>query len=92
MIKSFKHKGLKRFFIYDDHSLLNSNYCERISRVLDRLDSAEVIKDMNLPGYKLHKLLGDKKDIWSVSVSGNWRITFQFELGHVYDVNFEDYH
>ncbi len=60
--------------------------------MLDRLNSAELVKDMNLPGYGLHKLTGDRKDAWSIMVSGNWRITFRFESGHAYDVNLEDYH
>ena len=92
MIKSFKHKGLARFFMENDKSLLNAKHCERISRLLDRLDSSVEISDMNLPGYGLHKLLGDRKDIWSVKVSGNWRITFRFEGTHAYDVYLEDYH
>lgn len=92
MIKSFKHKGLKKFFVEDDRSLLNAKYCERLARILDRLDSAEIAKDMNLPGYGLHKLTGGRKDTWSIMVSGNWRITFQFEEGHAYEVNLEDYH
>ena len=49
-------------------------------------------KDMNLPGYALHQLTGNKKDIWSVKVSANWRITFRFEGSHAYDVDLEDYH
>ncbi|MCD6047126.1 MAG: plasmid maintenance system killer protein [Gammaproteobacteria bacterium] len=92
MIKNFKHKGLARFFINNDKSGLNSQQCDRISRMLDRLDSATVEEDMNLPGYGFHKLTGDRKGTWSVKVSGNWRLTFKFEGGHAYDVNLEDYH
>ncbi len=50
------------------------------------------IEDMNLPGYRLHQLKGQKKDIWSITVNGNWRITFEFIHGDAYIVNYEDYH
>jgi proteic killer suppression protein len=92
MIKNFSHKGLKYFFIRNDKSLLSSKDCLRISRILDRLDAAVDVMDMNIPGYRLHKLQGDMKGFWSISVSGNWRITFRFDYGDVFDVNLEDYH
>jgi proteic killer suppression protein len=92
MIQSFKHKGLELFFTADNRRLLNAKHCNRIARLLDRLDNSEVIDDMNLPGYGLHKLLGNKKEFWSIKVSGNWRITFRFNGGHAYDVDLEDYH
>ena len=59
---------------------------------LAALDTAEFIEDVDLPGYKLHQLKGNRKEIWSISVSGNWRVTFEFENGHAYIVNYEDYH
>lgn len=92
MIKNFAHKGLKRFFTQDDKSLLSAKDCTRISRILDRLDGAVEALDMNLPGYRLHKLVGNMKGFWSVTVSTNWRITFRFENGDAHDVNLEDYH
>ncbi len=92
MIKNFIHKGLKRFFTQNDRSLLNAKDCSRISRILDRLDSTVEIMDMNLPGYKLHKLSGEMKDSWSLTVSKNWRITFYFKNGDALNVNLEDYH
>ncbi|HSW69393.1 MAG TPA: type II toxin-antitoxin system RelE/ParE family toxin [Gammaproteobacteria bacterium] len=92
MIKNIVHKGLKRFFTQDDKSLLNAKDCQRISRILDRLDAAVDVMDMNLPGYNLHKLTGNMKGLWSVKVSVNWRITFRFENGDAHDVNLEDYH
>ena len=92
MIKNFKHKGLKQFFCENKKNRLNHQQCDRISRLLDRLDAAEIVEDMNLPGYELHKLTGNKKNMWSIKVSGNWRIIFRFENGHAYDVNLEDYH
>ena len=62
MIKSFKHKALARFFMENNRSGLNANQCERISRMLDRLDVACVAEDMNLPGFGFHKLVGNKND------------------------------
>lgn len=65
---------------------------ERVEEVLGLLDVAEAPKDMNLPGYRLHPLKGDRKGFWSVTVSGNWRIVFRFHDGHACDVDLVDYH
>lgn len=93
MIKTFKHKGLKQFFIKDDKSLLNKQMLPRIIKMLDRLDASEEPKDMNVPGWGLHPLKGNRKGTWSVTVTGNWRITFSFdEENDVVDVDLEDYH
>ena len=59
---------------------------------LAALDTARNIDDLNLPGYRLHSLKGNRKGIWSITVSGNWRITFEFDEGNAYIVNYEDYH
>ncbi|MEY3104511.1 MAG: hypothetical protein RJA72_543 [Pseudomonadota bacterium] len=56
------------------------------------LDTASVIEDMDIPGYRLHQLKGNRKGFWSITVNGNWRLTFEFDDGHVYIVNYEDYH
>ena len=92
MIKSFKHKGLARFFQHDDRSGVNAQHCDRIERLLDRLDSVPEAADMNIPGFGFHGLTGNRKSEYSVKVSGNWRITFKFKGGHVLEVNLEDYH
>lgn len=92
MIKSFKHKGLKRFFETGDHSGIQSKHQKRLRLQLGALNTAKVIEDMDLPGYDLHKLKGDRKGCWSITVNGNWRITFEFEDGDAYIVNYEDYH
>lgn len=60
--------------------------------MLAALDTAKIIKDMNIPGFKLHNLKGSLENIWSISVSGNWRLTFKFENGNIYLLNYEDYH
>ena len=59
---------------------------------LAALDSAQSIHDMDIPGYRLHQLTGDMRGIWSITVNANWRLTFEFEEGNVYILNYEDYH
>ncbi len=59
---------------------------------LAALDTAHVIDDMNLPGFRLHPLKGDKVGRWSITVSGNWRMTFEFREGNAYVLDYEDYH
>lgn len=92
MIKGFRHKGLERFFTKSERKGIDARQADRIERILDRLDAAVRPEDMNLPGYKFHGLKGDRKGTFAVSVSGNWRITFRFEVGDALDVNLEDYH
>jgi proteic killer suppression protein len=92
MIQSFKHKGLELFFTKGSYRGIPAQFGARIERILDRLDAAVEAKDMDLPGYKFHELKGNKKGIYAVSVSGNWRITFQFNDDGATEVNLEDYH
>jgi toxin HigB-1 len=92
MIKNFKHKGLAQFFTHNSKKLLNAKDVPKITRILDRLDSAVVVKDMDIPGWDLHELKGIRKGVWSVAVRQNWKITFRFENGEALDVNLEDYH
>jgi len=92
MIKSFKHKGLSGFFHTGSLSRINARHAPKLARVLDRLDVSSTSRDMNLPGYKLHPLIGKEKGTWSVLVSGNWRVTFQFDGTDVVNVDYRDYH
>jgi len=92
MIKSFKHKGLERFFKNGNKKGINPEHEKKIARMLDRLDVSTGPKDMNLPGYKLHKLSGKSKDVYSVWVSGNRRITFKFKGEDAIMVDYKDYH
>lgn len=75
-----------------DQSGIGANIRNRVERILLVLDQAESLEEMNLPGYRLHQLAGDRKGLWSVRVTGNWRITFGFVDGEVIDVDLEDYH
>ncbi|MCE9502052.1 MAG: type II toxin-antitoxin system RelE/ParE family toxin [Leptospira sp.] len=92
MIKSFKHKGLQKFFETGTKSGIIPSHASRLARILDRLDASIEPKDINLPGYKLHSLLGKDEGRWSVWVNGNWRITFEFENENAILINYEDYH
>jgi proteic killer suppression protein len=92
MIKSFKHKGLEVFFYTGKKKGIRPEQANRLERILDRLNAATDVKDMNYPGSNLHQLKGDKKGQYAVSVSGNWRIFFEFIDGDAYIVDYDDYH
>ncbi|MCT2385149.1 type II toxin-antitoxin system RelE/ParE family toxin [Erwinia pyrifoliae] len=92
MITSFKHKGLKKFFMKADRSGIEQKLVSRIKTRLTVIDAAETLEAIDLPGYDLHPLKGERADIWSISVSGNWRMTFRFVDGDAEILNLEDYH
>ena len=92
MIKSFKHKGLRSFFETGSLAGIQASHAKRLRMQLAALDTAQTIEDMDVPGFRLHPLKGDRMGIWSITVSGNWRVTFEFIDGHAYIVNYEDYH
>jgi len=92
MIKSFEHKGLKEFFETGSKKGINTEHAAKLARMLDRLDASIKPEDMNLPGYRLHQLKGDKRDLWSVTINGNWRMTFYFVDQDAYLVDYIDYH
>lgn len=92
MIRTFRHRALKRLFQDGDASKVRADQLKRISDVLAHLDTALHPADVDLPGYRLHPLKGDLKGYWSVSISGNWRIVFRFGDGDVFDVDLVDYH
>lgn len=92
MIISFKHKGLQKFYTSGSTAGIQNAHKTKLRMILAALDSAQETDDMNIPGYKLHLLKGKLKGVWSVTVNGNWRVTFKFENGNVYIVNYEDYH
>lgn len=92
MIKSFKHKGLKKFFETGSTAGIDPKQAKKISVRLSVLNLAKEIKDIDLPGFFLHPLTGERKGQWSITVTGYWRITFELSNGDVYIVNYEDYH
>jgi proteic killer suppression protein len=92
VIKSFRHKGLKDFFESGNKRGITSEMATRIRIRLDVIDAAKTITDVNLPGFRLHELKGQRDGTWSIWVSGNRRLTFKFIDGHAYDVELEDYH
>lgn len=92
MIKNFKHKGLELFFKTGRKSGIQANHSKKLQLILGRLNAATTPEDMKLPGLFLHPLSGNISNIWSVRVSGNWRITFGFKGNDAEVVNYEDYH
>lgn len=92
MIKSFKHKGLEDFFYAGTLKGIQAKHALKLGDILDRLESAQRIVDMERPGSRLHSLKGKMKGLWSVRVSGNWRVVFRFEDGDAHVVNYLDYH
>ena len=87
-----KHAGLRRLFEQDDDRRLNPAHVRRIRRILIDLDVSFLPTEMDRPGYRLHRLQGDRRGDWSVRVSGNWRIVFRFTDGEAMDVDLIDYH
>jgi proteic killer suppression protein len=92
MIKTFAHKGLEDFFYAGSKKGILPEHSSKLERILDRLNAAGDVQDMNYPGSYLHRLSGDKKGQFSVRVSGNWRIFFEFINGDAYIVDYDDYH
>jgi proteic killer suppression protein len=92
VIRSFRHKGLRRFYESGSTSGIQSNHANRLRMQLAALDTAHTIEDLNIPGYQLHQLKGKAKRRWSICVSGNWRLTFEFVEGDVHILDYEDYH
>ena len=92
MVKSFRHRGLKRLYERGDRSRINPHYVGKIELILADLDASETLEHMRRPGYRLHELKGDMKGLYAVDVSGNWRIIFRFEDGEASDIDLIDYH
>jgi proteic killer suppression protein len=92
MIKSFRHKGLRRFYESGSTSGIQPAHARKLRLQLAALDSAQSLEDMDIPGYVLHALKGELKGRWAISVNGNWRLTFEFKDGNVYVLDYEDYH
>ncbi len=92
MIISFKHKGLEKYYMKGTTSGIQPKHAQKLRFQLAALESAQVVDDLDLPGYRLHPLKGNREGIWSITVSANWRLTFQFSDGNVHILDYEDYH
>ena len=92
MIKTFKHKGLRRFFETGSVSGIQPGHKQRLRIRLTAMDTAACIEDMDLPNFRLHPLKGDRRGFWAINVSRNWRVVFKFQDGNAYIVDYEDYH
>ena len=92
MIKNIKNKSLKLLFEKGDSSKIRPDLVRKIENIITRLQAAKEIGDMNAPSLKLHELKGERKGTWTVTVKGNWRITFRFNNGDAFDINLEVYH
>ena len=92
MIRSFRHKGIERFFKSGARAGIQAAHAPRLARQLSALDAASRPEDMNRPGWDWHPLKGSLSGHWSVSVNGNWRLTFTFENGDAVLIDYQDYH
>jgi proteic killer suppression protein len=92
MIVSWNHKGLKKFFETGNKSKIIPSHEKRLKIILQRLNAAVKAEDMNTPGLKFHKLIGELQGFYSVTVNANWRIIFRFQGVNAEDVDYIDYH
>jgi toxin HigB-1 len=92
MIRSIRHKGLKRLHEDDDPRGVFSEHAGKLRDILARLDAARVVADMDMPGFRLHRLMGEYKGSWAVTVRANWRVIFRFDDPDAFDVDYVDYH
>ena len=92
MIRSIRHKGLKR--LYDDNNARGvvPEHASKLRDVLARLDAASAVADMDVPGFRLHALKGALEGFWAITVRANWRVIFRFTNGDAMDVDYVDYH
>jgi proteic killer suppression protein len=92
MIRSIRHKGLRRLFEDDDPRGVDPAHVQKLKDILVRLNAVRTVSDMDLPGFRLHPLRGDLKGHWAVTVRANWRVVFKFADGDATDVDYVDYH
>jgi proteic killer suppression protein len=92
MIKSFRRKGLRLLFETGDASGVQTSHAKRLRMQLAALDTAQTVDDMDISGFRLHPLKGQLQGRWSITVSGNWRVTFEFKDANTYVLDYENYH
>lgn len=92
MIRSIRHKGLKRLYQADDPSGVDSEHVIKLRDILARLDAARALTDLDLPGFRLHPLKGERRGFWAIVVRANWRVIFRFADQDAFDIDYLDYH
>lgn len=92
MIKSFTHKGLEKFYTTGNQAGIQAIHAKKLRLILAMLNDAQSLDDINAPALRLHPLQGKKAELWAVTVQANWRVSFRFENGDVYVVDYLDYH
>jgi len=92
MIRSIRHKGLKRLHEDDDPRGVFAEHVVKLRDIFARLDAARVVADMDMPGLRLHRLRGDYTGFWAVAIRANWRVVFRFDGSDAFDVDYVDYH
>lgn len=92
MIKTFKHKGLETFFLTGSKKGIQPHHAGKLHLQLAALDNATGPDDMNAPAWRLHPLSGNLAGHWSITVNGNWRLTFRFVGKDAELVDYQDYH
>ena len=92
MIRSFAHKGLRKFFEEGTLSGIQSKHATKLRLILATIHRAKTVEETNFHGANLHSLKGEMKGMWSVTVNGNWRVIFRFENGDAYVIDYIDYH
>ena len=92
MIRKFRHKGLQRLFEDGDRRGIRPDLLQKVENILFVLNRAKTPDDVNLPGFRLHPLKGDRRGFWAAVVRANWRIVFRFADGDAIDVDLIDYH
>jgi proteic killer suppression protein len=92
VIETFRHKGPQKYFETGNKAGIQPDHEERLRMRLAALNTAMCIEDMDLPGFRLHQLKGNRQGSWAIDVSKNWRIVFSFDGGQVFAVDYEDYH
>lgn len=92
MIGGFRHRGLRRLYEDDDARGVSGEHVARLRLILAALDAAERVEDLDLATFRLHRLVGDRKGFWAITVRANWRVVFRFAEDGPEDVDLVDYH
>jgi proteic killer suppression protein len=92
MIRSIRHKGLRRLYEEDDPRGVMAEHAKKLRNILARLEAARAVTDMDIPGFRLHALKGELAGFWAVTVRANWRVIFRFVESHAFEIDYVDCH